>query len=340
MLNEPISSLSVTELLELAGAIDGVLFSIAKVSTVKESAKVEERMRKVITAAWQTAAQTTLTSALKTLKKGPYTQRRINTFLAKFGLKLKDPLTKEQILFVEKRINEIYTIAKKIGAKEAKFKPVFDLVDRRAVRAINKQQVFWVGDFYSDKLSKRIRAVSNDVLLQQGLSHDEAATVLDDALKREFGLVTGGKTKFAPKVPARYAGNSQLYLKQVASTASHQARTFGRLTAYQQGEIVKFRLTNPMDDRTGKICQQMSGQVITVAAGVSQMNRILSARTPKDVKSIAPWLSGKAAGAIIGGAKTGSKLATARLEAAASKGDATLIPPFHGECRTEMVVVD
>lgn len=336
-----LSSLSTIQLLELEGSVDGILCVVTKVSTVKESAKVEERMRKVITAAWQGAANKTLTSALSTLRKGPYTQKRINNFLAKFGIKLKTPLTKEQIVFVEKRVDEIYRIAKRIGAKEAKFKPVFDLVDRRAVRAINKQQVFWVRDFYSDKLSARIRAVSNDVLLKQGLSHGEAAEELGKALRQELGLIEGvtDATKYVPKLPARYAGNSELYLRQVASTASHQARTFGRLTAYQQGGIKRMRLTNPNDDRTGKICRAMVGQVITVAAGTGQMDRILAARTPKAVKAVAPWLTGSQIEGVLGGAKVGSPTATRRLEAAGQVGDATIIPPFHGQCRTEMVVI-
>jgi hypothetical protein len=336
----PVSSLDTLELLELQGAVDGVLCIVVKVSTVKESKKIEERMRKVITAAWQSVASTTLTSSLSTLRKGPYTQRRINTFLAKFGLKLKAPLTGEQIRFVEKRVDEIYRIAKRIGAKEAKIKPVFDLVDRRAVKAINRQQVFWVGDFYSDKLSTRIRAVSQDVLLERGFSHREAADELGKALKQEFGLVPGGKSKFAPKVPARYANNSELYLRQVASTAAHQGRTFGRLTAYSESKFKRMQLTNPNDDRTGRVCRAMVGQIITVATGVKQMNRILAAKTPTQVKAAAPWLSGKEVEILVGNNKPGSPAATRRLEAAGAKGDATVIPPFHGQCRTEMIVVD
>ncbi len=333
-----LKSISTLRLLELGGAVDSVLIPIVKVSTVEESKKVEEAMRRVITSAWQGVAAKTLTSSLSTLRKGPYTQARINAFLAKFGLKLKDPLTKQQIAFVEKRVNEIWVIAKKIGAKEAKFKPVFDLVDRRAVAAINRQQVFWVGDFYSDKLSRRIRGVSNDVLLQRGLGHDEAAEELGKVLRQELGLVDAaqGPTKYAPQIPARYAGRSEHYLRQVASTASHQARTYGRLTAYKQGGIKRLRLTNPNDDRTGKICRQMNGQVITVSAASSQMDAVLAAKTPRAVKKISPWLSASEIGNILGGAKRGSPKATRSLEAS----DATLIPPFHGQCRTEMTVVD
>lgn len=328
------SDLSTLRLLELEGAIDGVLCSVAKVSTVKESQKVEARMRKVITAAWQSVANETLISSIRALRKGPYTQKRIGSFLKRFGLKLKDPLTQEQVAFVERRVSEIYRIAKKIGAKEAKFKPVFDLIDKRAVKAINRQQMFWVGDFYSDKLSRRIRGVSEDVLLRQGLAHGEAGDVLHKALRQEFGLVEAAQspTTFAPNIPARYAGRSELYMRQVTSTAAHQARTFGRLTAYGQGGIRRFRLTNPLDDRTGKVCNQIANQIITVPAATAQMNNILAAKTPKEVKAAAPWLSEKQLLGVLGGAKAGSAEATRRLEAAAAQGDATMIPPFHGLC--------
>jgi hypothetical protein len=183
-------------------------------------------------------------------------------------------------------------------------------------------------------MSDRIRAVSEDVLLRQGLPQAEAGRVLRKALRDEFGLGKG-RSIFAPSVPAKYAGNPDLYFRGVAATASHQSRTFGKMHAFQEAEIISYRLENPQDRRTGAICSQLAGQVFTVQSGVSHMNRVLDAEDPTDVKNIAPWLSGEQISQTLGGARIGSGDASDRLAAAG-----VVLPPFHQMCRTEPVVLN
>lgn len=327
------TNLTTEELCDLGSAIDSTLCVVLKVAPRRESEIIEGRIASTIGRAWKSTANAATNSGIAKLLKGPFTDRRITSFLKSLGVKLKTPLTKTQIKVIEKRLQSIWRIAKKWAAKEAKISFSFSHVDQRAVAAINRHQVFWVGDFYNDKLSRRIRAVSEDVLLRRGLSHKEAGAVLRRTLRREFGILPGGKTRFAPTVPARYAGNPDLYFRQVASTAAHQSRTFGTLTAFSEAGVTSYQLINPDDERTGQICQQMSGQVFSVQTGVRQMNRILGAKDPKDVKKIAPWLSGDDIEAALAGARTGSQQATDRLAAAGA-----ILPPFHALCRTDIVI--
>jgi hypothetical protein len=327
--------LSDDQLVDLGAEIDRTLCAILKIDSVKPTLPIEQKIAETITKAWKAAARKGLVAPLKRVLSGKATESKINTFVKALGLKLANPLTKRQIKLLTSRLKKIYQIAKDIGAKEAKVAGLrFNLADQKAVRAVAKHQVFWVGDFYTTHLSERIRAVSSDILIKQGLGRVEAGKVLGEALKREFGLIPGGRSPFAPNVPAAFAGRPDDYFKGVASTASHQSRTFGKISAYNEVGITSYKLVNPNDKRTGKICQQMNGQVFSVQTGVAQMNSIIEAEKPEDVKEVAPWLSAKQIRETVGNAKPGSQDATDRLSAAGA-----VLPPFHMLCRTEVVVL-
>lgn len=327
--------LPLDDLAELSLEIGQTLAVIFKVSTTRATIGTERKMAKAIDAAWKRAANSSLNQGLNQLfTRGEVTQQRLRNFLRKLDVDLAGPLTAAQVRVLRSRLRSIWRTSKRIAAREVKVKVDFSLVDTRAIAALNQQQVFWVGDFYGDKLSRRIAAVSEDVIFRQGLDSREAGRVLRQALDREFGITAGGATRFASAVPARYAGNPDFYFRQVASTASHQARTFAKITQFSEAEITRYRLINPNDERTGRICRTMSGQVFQVQTGVRHMQRILTASNPKAVKGIAPWLSGEELEEVVEGERKGS---TGAADALARSG--AILPPFHSLCRTEPVVI-
>lgn len=328
-----LSGLTDDQIFELASEVDQTLFTILKIETVRSrTLATEERLSDGTTKAWKQSADKALTVALPKVRT---TQAKVNAFLKSLAGKMKKPLTTAQQKWVRQRIDQIYKTAKRISAKAAKSKVSFSLVDTNAVKVIAEHQVLWIGDFYSAHLSERIRGVSEEIMLKRGLSNREGGKALRKALRREFGIVPGGRTNVAPQIPARFAGNPDLYFRGVASTAGHQSRTFGSVRAFSDAGIVTYQIINPNDSRTGVICQHLSGQVFTVSVGVKHMEQQLAAKNPKDIKDkIAPWHSGKELEKIIGNAKRGSPLAANRL---AAKG--SILPPFHPLCRSEPVVV-
>jgi hypothetical protein len=327
-----LAGLPTETLIDLSCEVDGVLCLICKAS--KLSKELERKMATLMSRSWKSTANGAIDEGLGKLIAGKVTPKRLNAFLAGMGVKLKTPLTKAQIASLEKRLKAIWVDSKRLAAREAKGVFEFALRDTRAIAAINRHQVFWVGDFYGEQLSTRISAVTKKVMLESGLSAQEGGQALRRVLRREFGITPGGKTGIAPGFPARYAGNPESYFEGLASTTSHQSRTFGRVVAFDEAGITRYKLINPQDQRTGQVCQQLAGQVFTVATGVKHMNKVLGAKKPEDVKKIAPWLSGKQIGIELGRAKPGSAAATARLEAAGA-----VLPPFHFRCRTEVVVL-
>lgn len=328
-----LSKLTDDQLMALASEVDQTLFTILKIDSLRSrTLATEEQLSKGTTKAWKRSADAALTASLP---KVGTTQAKVNAFLRAMSVKMKKPLSAEQKKWIRQKIDKIYKTAKRVSAKAANAKASFKLVDKGAVKAIAEHQVFWIGDFYSEHLSTRIRGVSEEIMLKRGLDNREGGKALRTALRREFGIIPGGKTSIAPQIPARFAGNPDLYFRGVASTAGHQARTFGSMRAFGEAGIRRYKIVNPSDERTGQICQRMVGQVFEVQTGVKHMERQLAAKNPKEIRDdIAPWHGPAALDKIIGRAKRGSDLASQRLAAAGSA-----LPPYHPLCRSEAVII-
>lgn len=328
-----LSQLSDDQIAKLSDELNDTLCVILKVDLTRpRTVATEESLSTFTTKAWKKAANAAVASSIGAVGT---TKRQVATFLRKLGIKLSSTITADQAKVIRAKLDKIYKSAKRVTSKAAKTKFSFTQRDARALKTITKHQVFWIDDFYSAHLSTRIRAVSEEIMLQRGLSNREAGKLLGSTLRREFGIIPGGTTPFAPGVPARFAGNPDLYFRGVASTAGHQSRTFASIEAMSEAEIVSYQLINPGDERTGQICQVMNGQVFTVQVGVKHMERQLAADNPKAIRDeIAPWHSGKVLAETVGKSQRGSSDAAAKLAAAGA-----ILPPFHPLCRTEPVIL-
>jgi len=333
-----LGQLSDEQLIAAASEIDDTLCLILKIDPIRpRTLAIEESLSNTTTKAWKTAADDAIDSSIKSAldRAGDAPPSALRLLLQKLAARLKKPLTADQIKEVKKRLTKIHQKAKRISSKAARVKFSFSQRDKLAIEAIKKHQVFWIGDFYNAHLSERIRAVSEELVLNRGLGSREAGRALREALRREFGIVAGGRTGIAPSIPARFAGNPNLYFRGVAATSAHQSRTFGSIEAFSEAKIISYQLINPGDDRTGQICKVLNGQVYSVQVGVTHMNRVLSAKDPRAIREkIAPWRSGQELRAAVGRSPTGSSGAASKL---AAKG--AILPPFHPLCRTEPVIV-
>lgn len=329
-------TLSDAELYALGEAIDASLSIVFKISTSELTEGIERKLAREMSSGWKGAANKAIATEVEALAKIKDIRREhVDKFLEGLGAKMDKPLTDRQVDLIGRRVRRIYRDAKKLGADQAKVKFSFNLRDQRAVSAINRHQVFWVGRFYDRELGKRIAGVAEEITLKRGFDSRTAGKELRKALQREMGLRPGGSTGIADHIPARYAGNPDLYFRGVASTAAHQARSIGKVFAFAEAGIISYRLENPLDRRTGQICQQMAGQVFSVSVAVEHANKLVDAETPEDVKEVQPWLNANKLKDVLRGTKPGSAEATEALAAAGA-----VLPPFHFLCRTEPMILD
>lgn len=201
----------------------------------------------------------------------------------------------------------------------------FDTVDKNAVAALKRHQLFWAADHYGEALSARIASVAEAAIIRGGLGGDAAGTAMASGLMAEFGLseefgFPAGAFPGVP-VPPRFRGRDREYFRALASNTATAVRVAGSVSAWERTEVTRFVVSNAGDERTCARCQAMDGKSFTVKAARKQLDKLLAAETPDDVRSAQPWL---AESEFLAHVKAGDK---------ALVGANVVLPPYHFECR-------
>lgn len=210
----------------------------------------------------------------------------------------------------------------KPGSKFPEIKPQFDAIDKNAVAALSKQQVFWIGNHYNKNLSKQITSTSSDVMLKQGLSRKDAAAELSSQLATTFGY-SPASPKGGPylNIPSGWKGSGQQYLEGLSTNAVTVARNYGAMRSLSQAGVTHYEIVNPGDERECDRCkyiqQQTNAQPLAVADAQTRMQLELNAKKPDDIRGLHPW------------AKNISQLKGSKNLV----GDGYGLPPFHFRCR-------
>jgi hypothetical protein len=268
------------------------------------------------------------------------------------------PYLKEQGAVYQERAEAIYLLGKREAfenttgykttgpaTKEielSKAAPVFatnlTLADTAAIEALSSQQVFWIGQHYSEGLSTTIAGAAEEAVLINGLSGLEAGSAMEAAL---LGLAS--VPTLVDILPAMGRARPDQYFAGLAMNATTVARNVGRVHTFKRLGVVRVELINPMDKTTTEICALLNGTVLEVEWLEQQIEKMAQAKTPEEVKEIWPWnaasdIETDPAGNVVSGNVAGVHLeagqaATAdEAKAMAEAGIAT--PPFHWKCRT------
>lgn len=169
--------------------------------------------------------------------------------------------------------------------------PSFEVEDRAAIRAFIKHQLFWIGENYDQNLSRRIAEVCEEVMVRRGYDQSVAADELQKALVAEFDIdpeapfLRGGEIS----IPAGYTGTVMDYFRGLASNATTVARVSGSVREFQRAKVSHYEWVNPNDDRTCDVCSWMDGKIFSVDQTGVQIDAMVNAKTPNEVKSIHPW---------------------------------------------------
>jgi len=310
-------------------ATDELIAKSLAVSEVAQIARLELRSREMLLAKWSIrsaqAADTagrivanggTLASASKAATaamakwkgdvSGPYTRNVAMAYrLARVaGHKRATGKYKKPLHYaIQERLVE--------KAKKPTAQIKFDLVDVKAVQALQKQEMIWVGGVY-DGVAPVVRDALKPAILA-GLSDADAGKRVAEALR------TGLK---GIAVPDGFNGSASKYFEGLAANAITNARVQGQLISFSKLSITQYEIVNPMDDRTTLICREMNGQVFYVKDAMAQIADIQDADSPEEYKKAHPWVS---ASKIIG-------LKSSGYGALVKAGQC--FPPYHFACRS------
>jgi len=323
--------------------------SVAKalmISEVARIAKLEMRMRDYLTLKWRNRAREasgragmivsgggSVKAAIASVDKimGKWSgevESRVTADLADIyklariaGWKKATGKTKASLQYVVPNFTEELDsgreLTRKAKRKTAEVSPKFDVLDERAVKDLQDDQMLWIGRHYSQNVRDTVRSAVEPSMIE-GISHAEAGKRVAAALAETLSKVT---------VPKGFNGSDAKYFEGIAANTATNARVRGQVRSFADIGITTYEIVNPMDNRTTEICAFMNGQTFTVKDASSQIEALSGATTPDEVRSVHPWLSiGKIKSIFKKGGSKG--LVSAGLS----------LPPYHFRCRSTVDV--
>lgn len=236
--------------------------------------------------------------------EGPVTAGEAELILAAARRSLGPEMSAAAGADVERFVSAAYLMSRRMtwASIGAGLEPAFTLVDERARAALAQQTIYWVGNHYDQELSDTVARIVLENAVERGLGRAEVGRMLKAALGERFE-------------------RSDAYWKGLAAHAVTRARAFGQVRSYLDAGVTHYEIMAMGDERTCPICREMDVRIVSVSAAAGQMERLVAAEDPEQVKQIAPWpkpgdLRGKR---------------TADIESLYG------LPPFHFHCRCTTV---
>lgn len=224
--------------------------------------------------------------------------------------------------FMDEVNSELENIEKLIyhkGMKDATpkhFRINYDIVDKKALKAMHNQNIFFIGEYYEE--------------------HDKKH--YEEAFKRAFET---GMTprELAHEIANNIVGNADLatsYFEGFAEHNIHRLREFGAISGYQKAGIKSVRINAIIDGKTTRICREMNGRIIPVTELAKVRDKILAIKTEgKTVKQVRAAL--KRAVPLRSDANDYGDIAGLPTKDIISYFKGFTLPPFHYRCRTRTV---
>jgi hypothetical protein len=325
---EDIRRLSDAELLALADAVSAETGEeIVKVTDREEA--IERKLARDLAEEYEETLDPAIAAELAGLPEGDIVPDQVNAALGGVETRLQAKGFAKYGAMAAAAAKVLATIGRRVGraAVRASGRSVANvsgdltLADKSAMDALGGQQVWWIGNFWSDHLSKTISATVTREALVGGLGRVEVGRIVN-------GVVSGTFPGVA--VPKTFNGTPEHYFSSLAGTVRNRASNYGAIATFEEAEVKRYVISAVMDKRTSVICTFMNGRSFSVKSARRLIDRTMEADNPDAVREISPWVSSARAKDIAGEGDAGSQ--EAALDAAGMN-----LPPYHGKCRTTVV---
>lgn len=192
----------------------------------------------------------------------------------------------------------------------------FGLRDQKAIDALSELTVNAASLYFPEQLRSKVADVVKDVVLEKGLSVEDAAKKLGEEIAGALGV--GG---VAEAVAPRFETNPEAYFRILAGQASTLASSVGRILSMDEAGVEKFEIAAVIDKRTSAICRSLNGKVVQVGSAVRTVDRLLDFTGVRQVETLLPFTASGA-------------------ESAPTWASSVGFPPYHhGPCRTQVIPI-
>lgn len=298
------------QLSAILAAADNTLFccgcAIAKAGE-GEPLPYEPELVEVLLKQWGTANPKAVERAVAFIQEngGELTDQYIEAISKVISQTLDKEFTVAVRSDVVELFSDSYKFAKGTVLEEAGVTVDFNFLDEDAIKWLQNDQMYWVGNYYDRILSDELR---NHVA--QGVKDGLGRADIGSSLKTFFDDYPG------------IASKPEAYWRGLAANGMNRSRNFGLVPGYQEVGVKEFDVIIVDDERTSEVCKAMAGKRFTIEMALNQRDQLMQATGPDAVKQASPWL-------------TADQVRDVSPTILASMG--VCMPPYHFHCRTTIV---
>lgn len=305
-----------------------LLLSLAKEITKQDAPtklieSFETAFTSMLTEEWMSVANKGTKVAMRTYgRKGKKKssikpiEASLNKVMKGFGRGVAKDINKSIALFyreVTRRFIKDFSLKVEKAVREAGLGVSFNQADKDAISVIQKLGVQTAGSYYPVSVQSKTSQVIEQVILNEGLTIEQAAVRLEAELAAALG------TEVSKTVPTTFATNPQAYFRVVASNASVQATNIGRVIAMQDAGVEKYAIRAIIDKRTSNICRNLNGREFAVSKTMGAVEDFINLKTLNGLKDLLPFNN--------------------EDKVPKWAGEGLGFPPFHNLCRSVVVPV-
>lgn len=266
---------------------------------------IADSLQALLGMAWEQAGESAIVALLEFLaqRDGPVTLAAIREATGIMDNIMGAQLGNRVAPVVREAVTLAYSLSQ--DQVRAGLSSSFNLPDRRAITWLHQHEMYWTRTHFTREWTGRISNLA-EVAIKNGLSRHDAGLFFRDTL--------GGA----------FSGETDSYWSLVADAITTRSRSFGSVEAFVKAGVTRYEVDAVIDHRTSEICEYMDGKQFEVADAVAVRDAMIAAPTPEDAKLIMPW------------AKPVDVVDRPPADLAAM---GVLAPPFHGNCRSRLVIV-
>lgn len=241
-------------------------------------------------------------------------------------------------------VKDIYEVVKKItadGVLQTPFK--WTATDKSSTDKLAKDVMYWVSDANGRHFEPAVADTTRKVM-SQGLGFRET----EDEMKKALGQT--------------YKDKSDSYWFLMGSVGVQRARSFSKLSAFEDAGVTEYEIFAVLDNRTTPQCRYMNGRIFKVSNGQSIRNQTEAAKNPEGVREVYPWIRYSTSRAAKGldalyvnqpggrvylpSSHMKSNAPTQPVKPQITAGQKSTLdklvplPPYHGHCRTSYVITE
>ena len=266
--------------------------------------EIADSLQDILGQAWISAGEVAVLAILEMLDAvdGPFTAAVIGDMTATMDDIMGAQLANRVSPVVREAVTMSYSLSQE--QVRAGLSTSFNLPDRRAISWLHQHEMYWTRTHFTREWTGRIGNLAETVI-RDGLSRRDAGIFFQNTLGEAF------------------RGESESYWSVVADAVTTRSRSFGSTEAFVKAGITRYEVDAVVDHRTSEICRYLDGKQFEVADAVRVRDAMIAAETPEAAKLIMPW------------AKPVDVVDKSTVALAAM---GVLASPFHGNCRSRLVI--